>query len=136
MPTKLGTKTVRREVVTASAGSVVLELTPGGLRVRGKRKRVAPTIPYDVLAARVADLLAADENVDPSRDVETRFYQLHATLTPDGVMYREHGTRKDFLIPHGVAFQRAVGLAISAEKAEKRKNKPSRRRRTKTTAID
>lgn len=124
MPTKLGQKTLRREV----SGDRVVELTPDGLRIRPKRGKVAPVIPYDVLFANVESLTAGT----PARDVETRYYQLRASLTPDGVEYREIGARKSFLMPHGVAYQRAVTLSVNAEKAEKRKHKPTRRRRTST----
>lgn len=61
-----------------------------------------------------------------SRAVTTRYHDLVVTLTPDGVEYREKRRRKAFLIPHGVAFQRAIDLAINAERAAKRaaKKKP------------
>lgn len=49
-----------------------------------------------------------------------RHGDLVVTLTAEGIYYREKGRRTAFLIPHGVAFQRAVDLHIRQQRAEKK----------------
>lgn len=123
MATKL-TKPVRREVFACSplddmVRTHVVEIHPDGVRIREKRRRHAVTIPFHALMAYTPD---------PSRDVATRHYALTARLAPEGVIYRERGTKRAFTIPHGVAFQRAVMLTVAAEKAEKPGRKRARKR--------
>lgn len=68
----------------------------------------------------------------PVRRIVTTLHHgdLVCTITEEGVYYREKRRRKAFLIPHGVAFQRAVDLHIARERAEK---KAARTTRSKTT---
>ena len=40
-------------------------------------------------------------------------------LTPEGIWFREPRRRTAFLLPYGVAFQRAVDLKVQAERREK-----------------
>jgi hypothetical protein len=44
---------------------------------------------------------------------------LVVTLERDGVSFREKGRRQHFLLPHGMAFQRAVDLEVHRRKREK-----------------
>lgn len=115
MPTLL-TKPVRRVVL---GGTHVVELHADGVRLREKRRRTGVVIPW-------AHLLAYTP--EPSLDVETRHYQLRAALAPEGVIYLEHGTKRPYTLPHGVAFQRAVVLAVAQDKAEKKATRSTRRR--------
>lgn len=54
---------------------------------------------------------------------------LVVTIAEEGIYYREPRRRKAFLIPHGVAFQRAVDLDIQRERAEKKAARTTRRAR-------
>lgn len=61
------------------------------------------------------------------RRVETTTRDLIVSLTPSGIELRETGSRKTYLLPYGLAFVRAVVLAVQAEKAEKRRAKKANR---------
>ncbi len=50
------------------------------------------------------------------------------TIATEGIYYREKGRRKAFLLPHGVAFLRAVDLHIARERAEKKAARIARRK--------
>ena len=54
---------------------------------------------------------------------------LVCTITEEGVYYREKRRRTSFLIPHGVAFQRAVDLHLARERAEKKAARTTSKRR-------
>lgn len=49
----------------------------------------------------------------------TRGQSLVLALTPEGIWFREPRRRKAFLLPYGVAFQRAVDMQVQAERREK-----------------
>lgn len=53
--------------------------------------------------------------------------EMRCTIAEEGVYYREKGRRKSFLIPHGVAFQRAVDLHLARERAEKKAARTTRK---------
>lgn len=62
-----------------------------------------------------------------ARVVETpRHGAIVVTLAPEGIVFREKGRRRSYVLDHGAAFQRAVSIAVEAEKREKR----ARRRAT------
>lgn len=63
--------------------------------------------------------------------VVERHGELIVTLAPEGVYYREKGRRKSnaFLLPHGVAFMRAVNLHLAQQRAEKKAARATRKRR-------
>jgi hypothetical protein len=67
----------------------------------------------------------------PVRRVITTLHhgELTCTITEEGIYYREPRRRTSFLIPHGVAFQRAVDLHIQRERAEKKAARVTRRAR-------
>lgn len=46
--------------------------------------------------------------------------QLVVVLTKDGIVFREPRRRTGFLLPYGVAFQRAAFLAVEADRRAKR----------------
>ena len=52
---------------------------------------------------------------------------LVVTLAEEGVYYREPRRRTAFLLPHGVAFQRAVDIHLQRERAEKKVARLTRR---------
>lgn len=63
------------------------------------------------------------------RKIETtRGQPLVVTLAPEGVWLREPRRRVAYLLPYGVAFQRAVAMHIDAvrreKKAAKKRDKP------------
>ena len=54
------------------------------------------------------------------RKIQTaRGEPLVIALAPEGIWLREPRRRKAFLLPYGPAFQRAVTLAVDAERREK-----------------
>lgn len=57
-----------------------------------------------------------------------RHGDLVVTLAAEGIYYREKGRRTSFLIPHGVAFQRAVQLHLTQQRAEKKAARVARKR--------
>lgn len=54
---------------------------------------------------------------------------LVVTIAEEGIYFREPRRRKSFLLPHGVAFQRAVDIDIQRERAEKKAARLTRRAR-------
>lgn len=115
------TKPVRREVFAFSPAddllrTHVVELHADHVRIREKRRRTYVVVPYTALLGFTPH---------PGRDVETRHFRLRAELAPEGVVYRERGARERYTLPHGVAFQRAVALAV----ADRNASKPRRRRK-------
>jgi hypothetical protein len=121
MPTPL-TKPVRREVLAYGVDELlrthVVELHADGVRFREKRRRSFVLVPWSALAAYTPD---------PSRDVRTRHYALNARLAPEGVVYREHGTKRAYTLPHGVAFQRAVTLTVAQDRADRAAKRAGKR---------
>lgn len=53
--------------------------------------------------------------------------ELAVTLTPEGIYLRESRRRIAYLLPYGVAFQRAAMLFASAERERKAKERKARR---------
>lgn len=51
------------------------------------------------------------------------------TVAEEGVWYRQKGRRTAFLLPHGVAFQRAVDLHVQRERADRKAASRVKRRR-------
>jgi hypothetical protein len=104
------------DVLFDGGGQMIVELRPDGVSIRrkGTHKRNATVVSF-------LDLASFDGV--HALDVETRHYQLRARVTPHGVAYRERGSRKEFVLPHGVAFQRAVDNTVRAEKAEKKQKR-------------
>lgn len=49
-------------------------------------------------------------------------------VAEEGVWYRQKGRRKSFLLPHGVAFQRAIALHVAREREVKRSNRGGKKR--------
>lgn len=50
------------------------------------------------------------------------------TIAEEGVYYREKGRRTAFLLPHGAAFQYAVGLQVQRDRAEKSAARKTKRK--------
>lgn len=48
-------------------------------------------------------------------------------VAEEGIWYRQHGRRKTFLLPHGVAFQRAVDLHVARERADRKTSRKKKR---------
>lgn len=48
-------------------------------------------------------------------------------VAEEGIWYRQKGRRKVFLLPHGVAFQRAVDLHVQRERADRKTSRKRRR---------
>lgn len=57
------------------------------------------------------------------------FGLLVMSVAEEGVYIRQKGRRKSFLLPHGVAYQRAVELHVRREREERKANRARRRRR-------
>lgn len=60
-----------------------------------------------------------------TRPVRREVMSLHhgplvVTLAEEGVYLRQKGRRTKFLIPYGVAYQRAVALTVDASRREKK----------------
>lgn len=53
--------------------------------------------------------------------------ELVVTIAPEGIYLREAGRRTAYLLPHGVAFQRAAALYAAAERAKKDAARKARR---------
>lgn len=51
------------------------------------------------------------------------------TVAEEGIWFREKGRRTAYLLPHGVAFQRAVDLHVQRERADRKLASRARRRR-------
>lgn len=47
-------------------------------------------------------------------------------LAKEGIYYRERGRKKCFLIPHGVAYQRAVAISLACARDAKKAARVSR----------
>lgn len=62
------------------------------------------------------------------REIATpRHGALIVTIAPEGLYYREKGRRTPFLLPHGVAFQRAVDLHVREQRAAKAATRKAKR---------
>jgi hypothetical protein len=62
------------------------------------------------------------------REVRTaRGQALIVTLAPEGMWVREKGRRTAFLMPYGVAYQRAAMMAADADRREKAAARKARR---------
>lgn len=48
-------------------------------------------------------------------------------VAEEGIWYRQKGRRKTFLLPHGVAFQRAVDLHVARERADRKSSRRKKR---------
>jgi hypothetical protein len=55
----------------------------------------------------------------PRRVLTVSRAALVVTLVPEGIRIREHGRRKTFLLPYGVAYQHAVMLAVPPRRARR-----------------
>ena len=65
-----------------------------------------------------------------TRKVGTRFHgDLVVKLAPEGIYLRQPRCRTSYLIPYGVAFQRAVAIEVARKQAEKKAAAKERRRR-------
>jgi hypothetical protein len=65
-----------------------------------------------------------------TRKVTTlRGEKLAVTLTPEGLLLREHRRRSGFLLPYGTAFLQAVKLALEADRRAKQAARQARRRK-------
>jgi hypothetical protein len=123
MATKLS-KPVAREVMLPTGTPRVVTLTEHGVQIRLKRHRRGVFVPYDLL-----------ERFDPQHSVivgTQHWGELRVSLNTAGVMYQQVGTKRKALIamlPHGVAFQRAVDLLVAAERAAKKAGKGAARKR-------
>ena len=58
-----------------------------------------------------------------------RHGDLVVTLAEEGIYFREPRRRTSFLLPHGVAFQRAVDIHLQRARAEKKAARAARRGR-------
>ena len=74
-------------------------------------------------------MIRAGEGKTIKRQVSTRYYgELVIRLAPEGVYLREKGRRTSYLLPYGVAYQRAA--AIEGER-QARERLAARRERAK-----
>lgn len=62
------------------------------------------------------------------RKVHTaRGQELVLALTPEGIWLREPRRRTAYLLPYGVAFQRAVDMKVQADRREKQQQRKLRK---------
>lgn len=48
-------------------------------------------------------------------------------VAEEGIWYRQKGRRKMFLLPHGLAYQKAVALHVQRERGERKASRKRRR---------
>ena len=61
------------------------------------------------------------------RVLSARGQPIVVALAPEGIWLREPRRRTAFLLPYGVAFQRAVSMAVEATRREKAAARKARR---------